>query len=109
MIDPTPRWERLASSTNDHGVAFVSLARRTPTGTADDYEELKDALKNAFGAVETGERVGPYSVHKYLKADNLCLGVVLDSLDSLELYAKDKRDAPVLEAFIPKLLDALNG
>jgi len=103
-----PRWYLLGTSTNDCGLKFFAVACRDSTDDERDYKELAIALTAKFGAVEAGELIGPYSVHKYFNVEGFCLGVILDSPDWLDLYAKESDDAPAVESFIPKILDALN-
>jgi hypothetical protein len=93
MTSPTPRWSLIGSSTNDHGVKFLTVACR-------------DA--GHFNAVETGELAGPYSVHKYVSANGLYFGIILDWPDWLDLYARDQRHVPGLETLVAELLEALN-
>ncbi len=59
--------------------------------------------------MEEGQLLGPYSVHKYLKVGGLRLGLILDSPDWLDLYARDERDKPAMDSFVTLLLDSLNG
>ena len=109
MDEPHPRWILSSTSTNDYGVTFFTLLCRDSVKNDEDYTELLEILKRDFGVVETGQLVGPYSVHKYLQAASLCFAVILDDPDSLDLYARDKRDKPAMELFVARLLDALNG
>jgi hypothetical protein len=78
--------------------------------TADsDYEELVRVLKREFGAVEESHLLGPYSVHKYFNLDGFRLGVILDTPDWLDLYARDERDRSAMDSFVAQLLSSLNG
>jgi hypothetical protein len=105
---PKPRWSLLGTSTNSYGVTFFSLSCRDKTDDDGDYKVLLQLLKEQFGAVETGQLVGPYSVHKYLKVEGLCLGLILDSPDWLDLFTENQGDTPALESFVAKVLDALS-
>jgi hypothetical protein len=109
MESPIPRWSLLGTFTNSHGVKFFSLACRDVMNADGDYEELTELLRKVFHAEETGELVGPYSVHKYFKVESFCLGLILDSPDWLDLYAKDARDTSLAESFVAKILRALNA
>jgi hypothetical protein len=104
----TPRWSLVGTSTNDHGVTFFTLACTGATDNDVDYRELMSVLKRQFGAVETGELAGPYSVHKYVSANGVSFAIILDSPDWLDLYARDQRDVPALERLVAQLLEALN-
>src|SRR4051794_30754192 len=87
MDSAISRWGLLGSSTNEYGVTHFTLYCRDVTAPDGDYEELIRVLKCEFGAVEQGELVGPYSVHKYLDVGGLRMGLILDDVDSLDLYA----------------------
>lgn len=102
------RWSLLGTSTNNRGVKFFAIACRDSQDNERDYKELTVALTAKFGAVEAGEMIGPCSAHKYFKVEEFCLGVILDSPDWLDLYARERKDASAVESFIPKILDALN-
>src|SRR4051812_31513486 len=104
MESPAPRWSLLGTSTNSYNVRFFTLSCRDAPCADGDYEELIELLMKQFGAAEVGELVGPYSVHKYLEVDGVCLGIILDSPDCLDLYAKDEHDKPAVEAIVTKLL-----
>jgi hypothetical protein len=108
MTTPTPRWSLVGTSTNDHGVTFFTLVCRDATEDDVDYHELMSVLKRQFGAVETGQLSGPYSVHKYVSANGISFAIILDSPDWLDLYARDQRDVPALERLVTQLLEALN-
>ena len=109
MDEPHQRWILCSTSTNDYGVTFFTLLCRDIVTNDEDYTELMDILKRDFGVVETGQLVGPYSSHYYLQIASLCFAIILDDPDSLDLYARDKRDKPAMELFVARLLDALNG
>lgn len=98
----------MGTSTNDYGVTFFKLSCREATDADCDYYELMELLKRKFGAVEINEMVGPYSVHKYLRIERLCFGLILDSPDWLDLYANDACDVPALESLVTQVLKALN-
>src|ERR1043166_6842085 len=108
MTTSAPRWSLIGTSTNDHGVKFFTVACRDATDDDADYNELMSVLKCQFGAVETGKLAGPYSVHKYVSAKKLSFGIILDSPDCLDLYARDQRDVADFERFVARLLKALN-
>lgn len=108
MTTPTPRWSLIGTSTNDHGVRFFTVARCDATEGDADFDELMAVLKRQFGAVETGELAGPYSVHKYVSANGLSFGIILDSPDMLDLYARDQRDVAGFETLVTRLLETLN-
>jgi hypothetical protein len=108
METPTPRWSLLDTSTNRHGVTHFTLICRDVDCPDGDYEELMRTLQRDFGAVEEGQLVGPYSLHKYLEVEGLHFGLILDDPDELVLYVRDKRDVPAMELFVAKLLEALN-
>ncbi len=108
MTISTPRWSIIGTSTNDHGVKFFTVACRDATEDDADYNELMSVLKRHFGAVETGELAGPYSVHKYVSANGLTFGIILDSPDWLDLYSRDQRDVAGFERLVTQLLEALN-
>jgi hypothetical protein len=109
MEGPRPRWVLLDTSTNAHGVTFFSLSCRDAKGGDGDYKELVELLKRQLGAVETGELLGPYSVHKFLKVWGLRVGLVLEWPDWLDLYAEDQRDTPALASLVAEALVALNA
>lgn len=102
------RWILFNRSTNDHGVTFFSLACKDGFESNDDYGELEAILKKEFGAVEAGELVGPYSVHKYLRVAGVTVGIILDSPDWLDLYVKNSSDLPALETLVNQVLAKLN-
>jgi hypothetical protein len=109
MTTPTPRWGLIDTSRNDYGVMFFTLACRDATDDDADYHELMSVLKRQFGAVETGELAGPYSVHKYVSASGISFAIILDSPGSLDLYPRDERDEPGLESLLARVLEALNA
>lgn len=109
MENRTARWSLLGSSMNQCGVVHFTLYCRDVSTAGGDYEELITVLKREFSAMETGELQGPYSVHKYLDVAGLVIGLILDSADELELYARDERDRRVMDSFIGKLLNRLNS
>ena len=78
---------------------------KTPDG---DYEELMQFLKSEFGAVETGQLTGPYSLHKHLNVCGLHFGLILDDPDELDLYARNIEDNPAMGPFVRRLVAALN-
>lgn len=109
MDNRTSRWRLLGTSMNQQGVTHFTLSCRgcsTPDG---DYEELMRVFKREFGAVEAGQLLGPYSVHKYLEVEELRIGLILDSPDWLDLYATDESKLPTMESFIRRLLYVLNS
>lgn len=87
---------------------FFTLTCRDWTDDDADYHELMSVLKRRFGAVETGELAGPYSIHKYVSANGISFAIILDWPDCLDLYARDERDVPGLESFVARVLEALN-
>jgi hypothetical protein len=105
---PRPRWSLLGTSTNPHGVTHYTLSCREAASANEDYEELMRVLMGHFDALQEGELLGPYSVHKYLAVDGLRVGMILDEPDSIDLYALDKGDAPAMASFIKMLLEVLN-
>ncbi len=109
MENLKPRWSLSGPSSNSFGVTFFSLSSRDVTIPDADYEELMELLKRTFGAEEVGELRFPYAIHKYLKVQNFCLGLILDSPEWLDLYARDERDIPALEPFVYKVVAALNN
>ena len=109
MESLSPRWSLLDTATNQRGVTHFTLSCRGVSTADGDYEELMGVLECEFSAVEKGELLGPYSVHKYLKVRGLRIGLILDSPVWLDLYARDERDKAAMESFITKLLHALNG
>jgi hypothetical protein len=108
MTTSTLRWSLIGTSTNDHGVKFFTVACRDATEDDADYSDLMSVLKRHFGAVETGELAGPYSVHKYVSANGFSFGIILDSPDWLDLYARDQQDVAGFEGLVTRLLEALN-
>jgi hypothetical protein len=109
MEDPESRWSLLDTSTNAHGLTFFSLSCSDAAGDDSDYKELVEVLKRRFGAVETGELAGPYSIHKFFEVRQLRLGIILDSPDWLDIYAQDQRDTPAIASLVAELVAALNG
>jgi hypothetical protein len=108
MDSPTQRWYLLRTTTNPHGVTHFTVTCRGEIQDA-GYEELLQVLKKEFGAVEDGALNGPYSIHQYMKVDNLRFGIVIEVPEWLDLYAAEQHDVGAMASFVAKLLDTLNG
>jgi hypothetical protein len=110
MSAQTPHhWLLLGNSTNPHNVTHFTLSRLGESPNGEDYDELIYVLKVGFGAVETGEFCGPYSIHKYLKIGKFNFGLILEDPEMLHLFARDECDKQVMGDLVTKLLEALNG
>jgi hypothetical protein len=109
MNTPLHRWSLHRISTNDHGTTHYTLSFNLPcTDNGDEFWELADVLQKRLGAVAQEPLVGPYSVHFHFHVEGLCLGVILDDPGWIPLYAMHELGRPAMEAFVDRLLTALN-
>jgi hypothetical protein len=101
------RWRLLGTTTNKHGEAVFIVTNGREDDS--DYEELMRVLVDRFGAVNDGELIGPYSIHRYLKVGDLRLGIILDEPMFLSLFAAEGSQQDELASFVPRLLEAMNS
>lgn len=108
MNNPIQRWTLLGTSTNPWGVRhFMLVCRDTQVGEG-DYEEVLRALRREYDAVECGELLGPYSVHRFVQVGDVRLGIILESPEWIDIYAVDNRQEAAAEAIVARLVNALN-
>ena len=100
-------WYLLGTSTNKHDVTHFCIT--CGAANSGDFDELLQVLRGRFGAVDDGELIGPYSIHRYLKVEGLRVGIVLDVLEWLDLYATEASQKEAMSLFVTKLLEALNS
>ena len=108
MVCPVQRWHLSETATNPHGVTHFTVICRDATQDS-DYKEMLRVLKEVFGAVEDGVVRGPYSMHQFMKLDNLRFGIILDDPGWLDLYATEQHNVEVMASFVTRLLNTLNG
>jgi hypothetical protein len=97
----------MGTSTNKHGVTHFTLTRNDEDEA--DLDELMRVLVDRFGAVDDGELLGPYSLHRYVKVGDLRLGIILDEPEWLFLYETEGTKMEAMASFVTRLLEALNA